>query len=636
MSSSKKVNIFELRLPGKLETFGKHLLPQQRTNAQLDWVIFGDKPEWVNQQPQYYDYLSKLSSKNGAILKAKDRYVWGKGFKVQTSNLDRAQEIEVIGFFNTLKGSRLFKRIISDRNKYGGFAVEMIPNKKGTKALPHYLPFKNIRVGKKEYSKVKGEEKDLLPTIYYFTSDWSTTKGKILQAPDFQVFDKWDWDADSINKSKRYIVYFKDEGFEDDAYPLPDYQGGVPYIDADTEVGNFVFNNVKNGFTSGLLVQFFGGDPGDDQKRELEKMWHNYLHGSENAGKAMMAWLNNQDEKIEVTPLSPNGQDNRYIELNKQIGVETFVAHTISPLVVGMTGESGFSNNADEKRVAIEAFNEDFVASTQEIFNDFANELLSFNDIKGTVELQRLDSIRAQLTESVLTQILDRNELREIAGYAPVENVEIVQNSREIIIKMSKQDEDKYLIEQFTKLGTLDKDLEIIAKRDLFVKDFEDAEIQGLQFVHENFATIVENTILRLLLANPLFTASLLSSLLGISLARVETLIAKMKLEGLLDEDGIPIEEPDDEIFTVYKYEKRSDVSGGDIISTTRDFCRNLVVQSRFKSWTIEDIRLLNNGVPGLDVFRSRGGWYTLPGTDNHVPFCRHIWKALLVRRRPQ
>lgn len=671
MSSKKTVNIFELELPGKIELFGKHLLPVQKTSTTVDWVIFGEMEGWVNQQPQYYDYLSKLSSKNSAILKQKDRYVWGKGFEVQTLGLNREQQVEVAGFFNGLKRSRLFKRIIKDRNKNGGFAAEMILNKKGDKVTPHYLPFKNIRVGKKEFSKEKGKEDEVLPTKYFFATDWSKGKNKIKSSPEFETFEAWDWDAETRDKDTRWIVYFKDEGFEDDAYPLPDYQGGTPYIDADTEVGNFVFNNVKNGFTSGLLVQFFGGDPGDDQKRELKTMWHDYLHGSENAGKAMMAWLDSKDEEVSVSNLTPNGQDDRYINLNKQICSEVFIAHTTPPEIVGLTGENGFSNNADEKRVAIEAFNQDFVASVQEIFNDFANQLLLFNDIKGTVELQRLDPILAQFTEATLLAISTTEEMREMAGLPKsaaepnkvtdslttlspllankvletmtvkeiraivgLETVESVDTvTKEIISEFSDVVKDKIYISHFDKTGIEDDQLETLYSREFCATDIEDAERQAIEFKLEKFQTKIEEALLRILINNPNLSVEDLADLLEITVEEVEELLARLEEDGMIDENNNVIEEPEEEIFTVYKYVKRSDVSGPAVIDTTRPFCRNLVAMSRSRSWTIDQIKLLNNGM-GLDVFRSRGGWRTIPGTNIHQPFCRHIWKAILVRRK--
>ena len=194
---SNKDNIFLIGRTGKLQKFGTDRLPTQEVKQAYDWVIFGDKEDWENQQPQYYESLYRLSSKNNAILKTKNRYVYGKGFTVDRSPRyklhDSVDEISLNAFINNVEDSRTFKRLISDRNLYGGFACEMIPSKDGTKVIPYYIPFKNIRISKQAYNK-KGE---LEPTKYYYTSDWSKRK-KAAENPDFEIFDEFsDTDDDS-------------------------------------------------------------------------------------------------------------------------------------------------------------------------------------------------------------------------------------------------------------------------------------------------------------------------------------------------------------------------------------------------------------------------------------------------------
>jgi hypothetical protein len=36
----------------------------------------------------------------------------------------------------------------------------------------------------------------------------------------------------------------------------------------------------------------------------------------------------------------------------------------------------------------------------------------------------------------------------------------------------------------------------------------------------------------------------------------------------------------------------------------------------------------------GYSVWDRRGGWYTLPGTNEHRPYCRHEWKVLILKRK--
>lgn len=655
---------------GKLSKFVSDRLPAQEVKNSYDWVIFGEDPDWENQYPQYLESLSRQSSKNGAILKQKDRYVYGNGFVMDKSPLNRPEDkgIALLGFINKITEGRTFKRLISDRNKYGGFAAEMIYSKDGKKVVPHYLPFKNIRVSKDTYNK-QGEKE---PTKYYYTSDWSKRK-QATKNPDFEVFDEFDWEEENPSAEKRYIVYFKDEGFEDSYYPLPDYQGGVPYIDADTEVGNFVYNNVKNGFTGGFFVEFYDGEPTQDQKRDIENMFQNHFHGTENAGKSVLNFADQAGDSTKITPLTDNGQDDRYINLNNQIREEVFTAHTVSPLVVGMKGENGFSNNADEKRVAVETFKSDFVHAAQEPFNDFMNQILRFNDISGKVYLEDLEPIKGEASETTLLQIATTDELRKLYGFnkqtlesnpvadaigtiSPLVATKVLDNmsvaeirslvglnttngvekiTEKVVNSFSNEMKDEIILKFLEETGTPDEELEILYSRELFAKDIADAEMQSIAFKNEKFATPTENKILALLFGNPNLEAKEIADILGLEEQEVEDIISKLKEDGELNEDNTPVEEPEDEIFTVYKYEKRSDVSGASVKDTTRPFCRRLVAQSAFKSWTLEDIKRMNNGM-GLDVFASRGGWRTIEGTDRHVPFCRHVWKSMLVRRKPQ
>jgi hypothetical protein len=56
------------------------------------------------------------------------------------------------------------------------------------------------------------------------------------------------------------------------------------------------------------------------------------------------------------------------------------------------------------------------------------------------------------------------------------------------------------------------------------------------------------------------------------------------------------------------------------------------------KLYTREEIDQLNNEMQeyNTDVWKYRGGWYTVPNTDGllHQPSCRHTWKSVLVKRK--
>jgi DNA-binding Lrp family transcriptional regulator len=100
--------------------------------------------------------------------------------------------------------------------------------------------------------------------------------------------------------------------------------------------------------------------------------------------------------------------------------------------------------------------------------------------------------------------------------------------------------------------------------------------------------------------------------------------IVKITKEGerLLNEIP-PVEE---EFVIRYTYEKRPEASGGSIIDTTRQFCRDLVNETQSgKSWQLDEIQ--NIGVSNNRNVWMRGGGFW--GKSYH---CRHYWEQKLMR----
>ena len=82
-----------------------------------------------------------------------------------------------------------------------------------------------------------------------------------------------------------------------------------------------------------------------------------------------------------------------------------------------------------------------------------------------------------------------------------------------------------------------------------------------------------------------------------------------------------------------YKYDLRLDapplVPGGE----SREFCKEMMKMNRL--YTRAEIDQLTQ-ILGYDVWKRRGGWYTVPDSSPaiHIPSCRHYWKQVYVRRQ--
>lgn len=604
---------------GRLIAFNSHKTPEFKEQQSVDWVLYGSDDEWKNRYPDYSIHNYNSSPKNNTIINKKCEYTVGQGLTYDSIGLDLPRKIEAKTFINKLKDNDCFTRSVKDRAIHGGFANEMIYNKKGDKVMPYHVDFSYIRVSKPKWNEKEMKYED---PIFYYTSNWNVRKPQ--ENKDWTIFQMFKWDV-SPEPSKRYLYYYKDYRPSLGVYPLPEYVACAPYISADYEIANFTYNNVKNGATAGYLVNFFNGEPSEVQKRNITEMYKNTFHGTDNAGKSLLSFNESKESGVEVTPINPNGQDDRFTNLNNSIRDEIYTGHGVDPVVVGLKGDNGFNNNADEKRTAVNEWQNSYVDTVQGIFEDYFTDVMNFNGIVGKVKIIKKQPIMIIMSESLMTANLSKNEIRKQYGYEPIKESEIVPTQT-----MSKDDQ---LLRMFVNSGIFDDECELIDKRETPIFSTKDAFKKANEF-KEMFVNQTEINALKLLIEET--PPNEIKSLLQISTDEYNEILRSLQEQKLLNDELTVTnkgkrEAKKSEVFVVYKYVKRSDVDGPAIIETTRPFCKNLIRLSANKSWRLEDIQAMNNGMD-LDVFTSRGGWRTLEGTNIHVPFCRHVWEQRLVR----
>ena len=608
-------NYFLNGATGKVTKFDAHKPPEFKELKSNDFVQYGYDKEWKNRYPDYLLYLYNRSAKNNAIINGKNKYIVGQGWTFDNNGLTFEQRISLKAFIKELEHSKITRDLSLDRTVFGGFACEIITSNDSENITLSHIDFSKVR----QYKTVTDKEGNKSPLKYGYTSDWSNRNPQ--DNEDFEELYLFTWDKDDIDSNKRYIVYYKEYRPDLQEYPLPDYIGAVPYIEADYEISNFTLNNVKNGFSGSFLVNFYNGEPTEEQKGQIERRWKQTKHGSDNAGAPILSFNEDKDSGVEVTALPANGQDERYINLNKQIQGEIYTGHQFNPSIIGISDSNGFNNNADEIRIASEMFQNTYVDSEQKVLEEFFNSVAGYNGLPEELSIVSLEVITNPLSEQTLLQILTQDELREKAGYKP--------------LKSDFSNDKVFSFEQyFASCGVNDSDLELLDSRDLFALNIPDANKLADKFKADYFASKSDITILSLLaLKTPIKD---IADQMNKSVSEIEDINAKLIEEELINSEGevTPKGESEirqNEVFVVYKYKLRNDapplVAGG----SSRDFCKDLMQQSQNKSWTRAEINNLNNG-QGSNVFSARGGWYHNPKNDVNTPFCRHIWEQRLVR----
>jgi len=224
-------------------------------------------------------------------------------------------------------------------------------------------------------------------------------------------------------------------------------------------------------------------------------------------------------------------------------------------------------------------------------------------------------------------------------------------NNEVVKVQQSNEKEKRFL--EWVKANAIDvdDDDEII---DLEYVNFKDSK-QVLRFELSKqklytanrlqlSVTDLRNAILNQFKGNPFAKPEELAKALNVDIEKINTEITwleKKKLGSFLDgiftptEKGLDkdTEEYETEIYTVYKYDKRPDVSGPKRLPTTREFCLQMMIETSGRETvdgknvarrlTYEQIDGFTNQF-GENAWEFRGGFYN-NGTET-TPWCRHIW----------
>ena len=88
-----------------------------------------------------------------------------------------------------------------------------------------------------------------------------------------------------------------------------------------------------------------------------------------------------------------------------------------------------------------------------------------------------------------------------------------------------------------------------------------------------------------------------------------------------------------------YKYSLRPDAPALKPGGESRGFCKKMM--SMNKVYSKQEIEFLRNDMKSSsisknvsNVWLARGGWYTPQGQSTSLPYCRHIWEQVIVRRK--
>ena len=334
------------------------------------------------------------SPTNNAAINGISQAIYGKGLNATDSSKKPNEYAQMISLFR----KDVVRRCCYDLKLMGQAAIQVIYSKDRSKIVQlEHMPIETLRAE-------KCDEDGNVPAYYYY-NDWANIKrtDNPLRIPAF-----------GMSKESIEIYYIKPykSGFY--YYSPVDYQGGLQYAELEEEVSNYHLNNIMNGLSPSMLINFNNGTPNQQERQLIETKIAQKFSGTSNAGKFILAFNDNKESQAEITPVQLSDAHNQYQFLSAESTQKIMVAHRIvSPMLLGIKDGSGLGNNAEEIKTASLLMDNTVIRPFQELLIDSFDDILSYNDISLNLYFTTLQPL--EFTE-VDSEIQDKETIEEETG----------------------------------------------------------------------------------------------------------------------------------------------------------------------------------------------------------------------------
>ena len=412
--------------------------PEIKEYNNREWVSYGEDNDYFQFLIDRYNG----SPTNNAIINGISELIYGKGLDAT----DSSRKPEQYAQMKTLFKKECLRKATSDFKMMGQCAFQVIYSQDHQMINEVYhMPIETLRAEKcNEDGEVEG---------YYYAKSWEDVNANKETPTRIPAFG-------SSNEGIE-ILYIKPYRAGFYYYSPVDYQGGLQYCELEEEVANYHLNNIKNGMSPSMLINFNNGVPTEEERYIIENKVAEKFSGSSNAGKFILAFNDNKELAASIEPVQLNDASQQYQFLADESMRKIMVSHRVtSPMLLGIKDQSGLGNNADELMTASQLFDNIVIRPMQETILDGIDKVLAYNDISLDLYFKTLQPI-----EFTDTKVMDKATIEQETGIKGIEknaNPINVQDQEELIQKEASyngaQIASSLQIMQGVKDGTLSMD----------------------------------------------------------------------------------------------------------------------------------------------------------------------------------
>ena len=358
--------------------------PKIKEDKRKDWVAYGD-------DNNYYQYLIDLyinSTTNNAVINGVSNMIYGKGIDA----LDNSSKPDEYAALRSIVHNDCLKKVALDLKLLGEASFQVL-YKDGKVIRAEHFPRQTLRAEK------YNDDGDI--EAYYYFPDWG--KIKPTDKPErISAFGFGNGKEPEIKIVKKYVSGY-------DYYCPVDYQGGLAYAELESEIADYLINDVQCGFSGTKVVNFNNGVPDREKQLQIKSDVMQKLTGARGE-KVIIAFNNNAESKTTVDDIPLTDAPAHYEYLSSECATKLMVAHRVtSPLLLGIRdGNNGLGNNADEIKTASLLFNNITIKPYQDLIIECLDQILAVNEIALKLYFKTLQPLEFIETDNAIT-----NEARE-------------------------------------------------------------------------------------------------------------------------------------------------------------------------------------------------------------------------------
>jgi hypothetical protein len=417
-----------------LSTYTSPVITEQKNK---EWVEYGE-------DNNYYQYLIDLyygSPTNNACIKGISDLIYGNGLEVIKADRHLNGYLDVVKLFH----NDTLRNCAMDLKMLGQCAIRLVKSKDKKKFVQadHWA----IQTLRPEKCNEKGEIEG-----YYYCADWS----KLKRGQKPHRFDAFGFEGNA----NECILVVKPYSTGNFYFSPVDYQGGTQWAELETEISNYHINNIKNGMSPSMLINFNNGQPPAEVKDMIESQIINKFTGSSNSGKFILSFNDNAESKADITPVQLSDAHNQYQFLSTESMQKVMMSHRVtSPMLLGIKDTTGFGNNADELRTASILFDNTVIRPFQRLLIEAVKKVMNFNGYNLDVYFKTLQPL----------------EFTDLSGKAVTEDVKEKEYGFNKVELQSKdftvEDENKWLTYLEDKGEVIGEEFELIDERPVEYED---------------------------------------------------------------------------------------------------------------------------------------------------------------------